>query len=138
MKLNDIFSIHYTQPNFAEEYEEALRYPMFQHMTHSQWIDVAKRGFKLGTTPQFIEQLNNTDAGEPSNFNQLERPKIKRFQQALASKTIEMPMVLHTTDGYELLGGNTRLTGLVARGVYPPVWVVDVRDLEHTTGFEPA
>lgn len=117
-------------PNFKVEYEEALRYPEFQNMSEQDWVNIAKRGHKLHTTPEFIANLNNTDANDPASFKELERPKRNRFNKAFKSNSIEMPIVLKTSDGYELLGGNTRLTGLVAKSIYPPVWMVDVSNIK--------
>lgn len=140
MKIYEIFQRTYTMPNFKVEYEEALRYPEFQNMSQRQWEDIAKHGHKLSTTQQFIQNLNNTDAADPFSFKDLEQDKSRRFTKALKSNTIEMPIVLHNDEGYELLGGNTRLTGLVARGIYPPVWVIDIRnfnqDYEITESYQ--
>lgn len=129
MRLYEIFTprITYSIPNFKVEYEEALRYPEFQDMTLQQWVSMAKNGHKIDSTPEFIKNLNNTDANDPVSFNSLETDKQKRFLSAFNSNSMEMPIVILTNNGYELLGGNTRLTGLVAKGIYPPVWLIDVR-----------
>jgi hypothetical protein len=63
-------------------------------------------------------------------FNNLEPDKIERFNQAFRSGVIEMPIVIYFNGGYELLSGNTRMTGLVANGFMPKVWFLDTRQFQ--------
>ena len=45
---------------------------------------------------------------------------------AFKSGNIELPIVVKIGGKLDLLGGNTRFTGLVANNVMPQVWLIDV------------
>ena len=52
---------------------------------------------------------------------------IGRFNRAFKKGEVEIPMVVKFGDNdYHLLGGNTRLAGLIGKGINPKLWVVDM------------
>lgn len=117
--------IKYTKPNFATEWEEANRYPEFQDMGKEKWIEVANQGKPIAFS-KIKDTLGNVDL----DFDGLEEPKKERFKQAFEKGVIEMSIVVKFGEGdYDLVAGNTRLSGLVRNGVDPQLWVVDISHL---------
>lgn len=118
----------YTAPNFEYEWKEAVRYPEFVKMKKKGWLDLASAGFN--TRYSTIKQmLGNVDL----NFDSLDEAKKTRFTEAFKSQTIEMPIaVKFSDDHYDLVAGNTRLSGLVNAGLDPKIWIVDVSNLDET------
>lgn len=124
--------INYTQPNFEFEWEEANRYPEFQEMGKQGWVKVAKKG-KATPYSSIKKILGNVDL----NFKGLEQSKKERFQAAFKKGVIEMPIAVKFNEkDYDLVAGNTRLSGLVNNGVDPKIWVVDITNVEEV--IEPA
>ena len=114
--------IQYKKPNFEFEWNEAIRYPEFKQMGKEEWIDLAKKGYTINYS-QIEDMLGNVDL----NFNTLEADKKKRFQQAFETGTIETPIaVKFNENNYDLVAGNTRLAGLVDKGIDPLIWIVDL------------
>ena len=114
--------IQYKKPNFEFEWNEAIRYPEFKQMGKEEWIDLAKKGYTTKYS-QIKDMLGNVDL----NFNTLEADKKKRFQQAFETGTIELPIaVKFDENNYDLVAGNTRLAGLVDKGIDPLIWIVDL------------
>ena len=67
--------------------------------------------------------LKNVDL----DFDTLEDEKKKRFNKSFKKGEVEIPMVVKFgDDDYHLLGGNTRLAGLIEKGINPKLWVVDM------------
>ena len=126
MKLIDILleakQIQYTKPNFENEWEEAIRYPEFEDMGKEKWLEIAKQGKPIAFS-EIKDILGNVDL----NFDKLEEPKKERFKQAFEKGVIEMSIVVKFGDkDYDLVAGNTRLSGLVKNGIDPQLWVVDI------------
>ena len=114
--------IQYKKPNFEFEWNEAIRYPEFKEMGKEGWIDLAKRGHTIKYS-QIKDILDNIDL----DFGTLEANKKKRFQQAFEIGTIETPIaVKFDENNYDLVAGNTRLAGLVDKGIDPLIWIVDL------------
>ena len=114
--------IQYKKPNFEFEWNEAIRYPEFKQMGEEGWINLAKKGYTTKYS-QIEDILGNVDL----NFNTLEADKKKRFQQAFETGTIELPIaVKFDENNYDLVAGNTRLAGLVDKGIDPLIWIVDL------------
>ena len=114
--------IKYTTPNFELEWEEAVRYPEFKEMGKENWIKIAKQG-KLVNYSSIKDILGNVDL----NFDSLEEPKKQRFQSAFKKGTIETPIAVKFSDNdYDLVAGNTRLSGLVKNGEDPKIWIVNI------------
>ncbi|MEK9767318.1 MAG: hypothetical protein VW683_00240 [Betaproteobacteria bacterium] len=117
----------YTEPNFEYEWEEAIRYPELKKLGKTKWMSLAKLGKEVKFS-SIKKYLSNTDANEPENFEKLDKEKQLRFYKALKTGIIEMPIALKFSNkNYDLLGGNTRLTGLVKYGADPKIWVIDMR-----------
>ena len=129
MKLIDIIlevkEIQYTKPNFANEWEEAMRYPEFEDMGKEEWIKIASQG-KPESFSKIRKVLGNVDL----RFDRLRKAKRERFHQAFEKGVIEMSIAVKFSDtDYDLVAGNTRLAGLVKNGVDPKLWIVDISHL---------
>jgi len=129
MKLIDIIleikQIQYTKPNFEVEWEEAIRYPEFEDMGKEKWLEIAKQG-----KPVAFSKIKNILGNVDLDFDGLEEPKKERFKQAFEKGVIEMSIVVKFGDtDYDLVAGNTRLSGLVKNGIDPQLWVVDISHL---------
>jgi hypothetical protein len=67
--------------------------------------------------------LNNVDL----DYDTLDDQKKERFEKSFEEGDVEIPMAVKFSDtDYDLLGGNTRLAGLIKNGVNPKIWVVDM------------
>lgn len=118
--------IKYTNPNFNNEWEEAIRYPEFKQMGKEKWIEVANKG-KAVSYSSIKDKLGNVDL----NFDGLEEPKKQRFNAAYEKGVIEMSIAVKFDDNdYDLVAGNTRLSGLVKNGIDPQIWIVDISNLQ--------
>jgi len=117
----------FVEPNFSNEWEEAERYPEFQKIGKDAWIKLAKKGKSF--TIKSAKGINNTDAADPDSFKELDPAKQKRALAQLEKGTIEMPIVAVYSDGHkELVGGNTRLTAMMAKDGQATVWAFKVPD----------
>ena len=130
VELEENFSeskVNYSAPNFDHEWEEAERYPEFKKIGKEDWIELAKKGKAI--TIKSAKGINNTDAADPNSFKSLDPTKQKRALAQLKKGTVEMPIVAVYSDGYkELVGGNTRLTAMMARDGVATVWAFKVPD----------
>ena len=114
--------IQFKQPNFDFEWKEAERYPEFKAIGKDGWIKIAQKGFVIKYS-KIKNVLGNVDL----NFDSLENPKKNRFKSAIKTGEIELPIVVKfSNQDYDLVAGNTRLSGLVNMGVDPLVWVVNL------------
>lgn len=112
--------VKYKKPNIEREWNEAARYPEFETAGIEGWSDAVKNG--KPTKFSQLGDVNNVDL----NYDSLDEGKKNNFQQAFKDGVIETPIVGRFEDGsYELIAGNTRLSGLVKNGVDPTVMVVD-------------
>jgi len=118
-------NIQFTKPKFDEEWEEATRYPEF-FPDKETWYKAAR----LGQVQDIDCSMNiqNTDMCD-GDLDDLAPEKVARAKQILDTGIVELPIVLKTKKGYELLGGNTRLTALATYGLPTKAWVIDVRVL---------
>jgi predicted transcriptional regulator len=115
----------FVKPNFDFEWEEAERYPEFVKLGKDAWIELAKKG--KAVTINSAQGINNTDAADPDSFKSLVPAKQKRALAQLEKGTVEMPIVAVYSDGHkELVGGNTRLTAMMARDGKATVWAFRV------------
>ena len=134
MKLKSLLpeqtDIRYLKPNFESEWEEAQRYPEFVEMGRLNWI---KRG-KAGYTIPF-SKIKNVLGNVDLNFEELHPLKKKFVLQYIQDGLIEQPIVVKfSDDDYDLVAGNTRLSGLVKFGYDPKLWVVDISDIYKKEG----
>ncbi len=117
----------YTKPNLEKEWMEALRYREFEKMGKDGWLDVASNNYAITNYEKIKNVLTNIDL----DFESLEEDKKKRFEEAFEKGEVEIPMVVKfSEDDYDLLGGNTRLAGLINKGINPKLWVVDLSKKE--------
>ena len=120
-------AITFTKPKLHKEWDEASRYPEFRKMGKDAWIKLADEGEAVTITSAV--GISNTDATEPDSFSSLDKEKQARTLAQLKSNTVEMPIVAVYSDGHkELIGGNTRLTALMAKKIPATVWQFDVPD----------
>jgi len=114
--------IKYVQPNFEREFDEAKRYSEFEGLSKKKWIEIARRG----TTTSF-ERIKKNLGNVDLDFEKLDKDKRARFQDDFKNKKIEAPIAVKLNKNhYDLLGGNTRLAGLLKHGINPKIWVIDV------------
>ena len=115
------------QPNYHFEWDEAQRYPEFKKLGKEKWIELAQKG-KIVKIKD-ASKINNTDAGSPEEFYNLDKDKQKRALQQIARNDVELPIIARYSDNHlELIGGNTRLTAMMLRKGYANVWIFNVPD----------
>lgn len=113
----------YSKPNFDEEWMEALRYREFERMGKEAWIDIATKNYTIISFDKIEEVLNNVNL----DYDTLEEDKRKRFEEAFEKGVVEIPIAVKFADNdYDLLGGNTRLAGLLENGINAKLWVIDM------------
>ena len=122
-KTNESF----VKPQFDREWDEAARYPEFVKIGKEAWIELASKGKAVEITD--ASDINNTEAADPDAFSTLDSAKQKRALAQLERGVVEMPIVAVYSDGYkELIGGNTRLTAMMAKDGKATVWQFEVPD----------
>ena len=113
----------YLKPNIDHEWMEALRYREFEKMGKDSWKDIASNDYDITNYNKIKDVLKNVDL----DFDTLEDEKKKRFNRSFKKGEVEIPMVVKFGDNdYHLLGGNTRLAGLIEKGINQKLWVVDM------------
>ena len=113
----------YSKPNFEHEWSEALRYREFEKMGKDKWLEKASKDFEISHFNSIKDVLNNVDL----DYDTLEDEKKKRFEKHFKEGEVEIPIVVKFGENdYDLLGGNTRLAGLIGKGINPKLWVVDM------------
>lgn len=113
----------YSKPNFEHEWSEALRYREFEKMGKDGWLEKASKDFEISNFKSIEDVLNNVDL----DYDTLEDEKKERFEKSFGNGDVEIPMAVKFSDtDYDLLGGNTRLAGLIKNGINPKIWVVDM------------
>lgn len=112
----------YVKPNFNREWHEALRYSFFEKMGKKSWIDFAKTNYTILDYESIKEQLGNVDL----DYDGLDEDKRARFERDFEKGIIELPVAVKLYDDYyDLVGGNTRIAGLVKNGLNPKIWVIE-------------
>lgn len=115
--------MRYIKPNFSKEWMEALRYPEFEEMGYEGWIELTSQNFVITNYKKIKDVLNNVNL----DYDSLEQEKKGRFERDFKKGRIEIPIVVKfSEEDYDLLGGNTRLAGLIKNGINPKLWVVDL------------
>jgi hypothetical protein len=114
--------MRYLPPNLEHEWMEALRYREFEKMGKKGWIEVASNNYTIISYSK-IKRLKNVDL----DYDTLDEDKRKRFEEAFEKGKVEIPIaVKFSNKEYDLLGGNTRLAGLITKGIDPKIYVVDL------------
>ena len=113
--------IKFTQPNFEMEWDEAVRYNRFNQMGKVKWLELVKTGY-MSNYGKIKHVLYNVDL----DFDKLESDKQLRFNNSFNDNYIEIPIVVQFNNGtYDLVGGNTRIAGLIKHNISNiPVWVI--------------
>jgi hypothetical protein len=89
------------------------------------WIKRGKAGYIVSFS-KIKDILGNVDL----DFDTLHPTKKKFVLQYIKDGLIEHPIVVKfSDDDYDLVAGNTRLSGLVKYGYDPKLWVVDISDI---------
>jgi hypothetical protein len=118
---------NFVRPQFDFEWSEAERYPEFRKIGKQAWIELASTG--RAVTISDASDINNTDAADPDSFKNLNPAKQKRALAQVNSGKVELPLVAVYSDGHkELIGGNTRLTAMLATQGKAAVWQFAVPD----------
>ena len=113
----------YIKPNFDEEWNEASRYPEFEEMGYEGWLDKSQNDFQITNYEEIKDVLFNVNL----DYDSLDEDKKERFERAFESGEVEIPIVIKFSDDeYDLLGGNTRLAGLIKNNINPKLWVIDL------------
>ena len=122
----------YRKPNFVFEWGEAKRYPELEALGQSGWLRLAETGtvVEYKTIKRY---LGNTDAADAeTTFTSLDKDRVNRFLTAFETGEIEYPIAIKFSNtDYDLVAGNTRLTGLVYKGIDPKLWVIDIGGLSN-------
>jgi len=122
--------MRYLKPNLDHEWMEALRYREFEKMGKKGWIEVASNNYTIISYSK-IKKLNNIDL----DYETLDSNKRKRFEEAFKKGNVEIPIaVKFSGTDYDLLGGNTRLAGLIKHGIDPKIYVVDLTNPDEEEG----
>jgi hypothetical protein len=126
--------IKYTNPNFEFEWEEATRYKIFNILGHNFYLNRSHNNHIVDTL-YLKGKLSNTDLYNAEEaFNNLELEKRKRFFKALKNKTFERSIAIKLNENrYDLLAGNTRLTGLAVINLQQEICVIDLSDIVNGT-----
>jgi hypothetical protein len=92
-------------------------------MGKDAWVGFASKHFQIVSYKSIKDHLGNVDL----DFNSLDKNKKKRFETAFNNGEVEIPVaVKFGEDNYDLVGGNTRLAGLIKNNINPKLWVVDI------------
>ena len=129
MKLKSLIpkqkNIRYIKPNFNSEWDEAERYPEFVKMGRLNWMERGKNGYVVS-----FSKIKNILGNVDLNFDALHPTKKKFVLQYIKDGLVEHPIVVKFSDtDYDLVAGNTRLSGLVKYGYDPKLWVIDISDI---------
>ena len=125
--IEDVVDGNFVKPQLDVEWDEAERYPEFRKIGKQAWIELAQKGKVVKIKD--ASKINNTDAGSPEEFYNLDKDKQKRALQQIARNDVEMPIIARYSDNHlELIGGNTRFTAMMLRKGFANVWIFDVPD----------
>ena len=144
MKLQSIIeslkqSVQYLEPNLDVEWKEAERYPELAELGLDGWK--ALKGQQINVTHLGgLKNIQNTEGTDINTAKKaiatLEPEKVRRMQQAIEAGVVELPIIakFHPWSqshyfgnaAFHLVAGNTRFTGLVANGILPEVYYIDL------------
>lgn len=112
--------IKYVKPDFEKEYSELKRYRALEDMTMDEWLELSKEG-EVKDFEEIKDELKNTKF----DFDKISDEKKDRFEKHYEGGIINLPIVIKIDGEYCLLGGNTRITGLLSKGKKPKVWLIE-------------
>jgi len=117
--------MQYTKPNLNREWNEARRYSFLEKMGKKAWVEFASKNFQILNYESIKDQLGNVDL----DYENLDKDKKIRFERDFKKGVIEIPIAVKIyEDYYDLVGGNTRLAGLIKNNINPKLWVIDATD----------
>lgn len=117
--------MQYTKPNLNREWNEARRYSFLKKMGKKAWVEFASKNFQILNYESIKDQLGNVDL----DYENLDKDKKIRFERDFKKGVIEIPIAVKIyEDYYDLVGGNTRLAGLIKNNINPKLWVIDAAD----------
>jgi hypothetical protein len=117
--------MQYTKPNLNREWNEARRYSFLEKMGKKAWVEFASENFQILNYESIEDQLGNVDL----DYENLDKDKKIRFERDFKKGVIEIPIAVKIyEDYYDLVGGNTRLAGLIKNDINPKLWVIDATD----------
>ena len=132
--------MRYTRPNFDREWSEAQRYSILKQLGPAKWKKIANKGSEINAKPLLRRMGNfvaNKIADAEKRFKELEPDKKARVKAAFEKKEVELPIVIRNRNGsYSLMAGNTRLTSMVANGIIPKVFLIDLTKINVNEMFE--
>jgi len=122
------------KPNFEHEWRDALRFREFEKMGKDEWINFVKDNYEVVDYDTIKDKLSNINL----DFEKLSDEKRGHFHKHLKEGKMEMPMAVKFNENdFRLIGGNTRLAGLLGKKANPKIWVVllekyssDVNEIE--------
>jgi hypothetical protein len=117
------FKLRYQTPNFRDEWDEAMRYPELRKLGKFTWLSISKKGQKVKLSS--LGDVSNLDP----NLSNLDKDKIRRARDAFKTGIFELPIVIKLNGANDLLGGNTRIAFLQAKGIDPYVWFINVDEV---------
>lgn len=122
--------IGFADPNFEFEWEEAVRYKIFKVLGKEFYLERANNNSIL-LASNIKDKLSNTDLNEGEGaFDNLDEDKRERFYKALRRQIFERSIAIKLNDKrYDLMSGNTRLTGLAAIGLNQEICIIDLSDI---------
>lgn len=126
--------ISYKQPNFEFEWEEAERYKIFKILGYNFYLARSYNSHVVNSL-YLKDKLSNTDMDNSEHaFNNLELEKRERFFETLKNKTFERSIAIKLSENrYDLLAGNTRITGLSAFNLQQELCIIDLTDIVNGT-----
>lgn len=114
--------IGWTLPNFRREWLEARRYPELRRLGLEGWLELASTG-----TPIDWASVSTTIGNTDLEFTKLNPDKKGRFLRDFAKGSIELPIAVEFPGGeVDLLGGNTRVAGLLGMAIQPKLWLIKI------------
>lgn len=116
--------IKYSKPDFKDEFDEIERFRELQRMDVKSWVKLGETG-SIVSYDDIKDKLKNVDL----DYDNLDGEKKKHFEKHVKDGEVKLPIVIKfNEDDYQLLGGNTRLAGLLKNKLKPKLWVVDINN----------
>lgn len=115
-------NILYKTPKFKEDFKELAQFPELVMLSMSQWALTAAKGRSVMYSKLFGVDIKQEQIKMQQFFDKLPQDKKDNFAQMVKSGLVEMPIILTIGGQNKILGGKTRLAGLIKDGIDPYVW----------------
>lgn len=119
-------NILYKTPKFKEDFKELAQFPDMVMYSMSQWLLRAAKGKSVLYSKLFQVDIKQEQNKMQQYFDKLPDDKKNGFADIIKSGLVEMPIVLTVNNQTKILGGKTRLAGLIKDGIDPYVWHVEI------------